>query len=151
YMSVTRFLRERKIATDRSQRPVTLDWPLKEFVLTSKFGMRHGRPHDGIDMSAPSGTPVLAAAEGQVLFAKRFSGYGNLVVLKHAGNYFTAYSHNSRMYVTPGKVVKKGEKIAAVGRTGRASGNHLHFEVHKGVDAINPLKVLPKKKYKSWK
>jgi murein DD-endopeptidase MepM/ murein hydrolase activator NlpD len=151
YMSVTRILKERKIAKDRSRRSVKFIWPLKDFVLTSKFGMRRGRPHDGIDISAPGGTPVLAAAEGQVLFAKRFSGYGNLVVLKHASNYFTAYSHNRRLLVSPGQIVKQGEKIATVGRTGRASGNHVHFEIHKGVDAIDPLKVLPKKKYKSWK
>ena len=146
YLSVTQILKDKKIESYRSNKKLNLIWPVKQFVLTSKYGIRHGKPHDGIDLSAKPGTPIYAAAEGKVIYAKRFSGYGNLLVLKHSGDYFTAYSHCQSLLANVGKVVKQGAQIATVGRTGYATGPHLHFEIHKGAKSLDPLTLMPDKK-----
>ncbi|HEX5038132.1 MAG TPA: M23 family metallopeptidase [bacterium] len=121
-------------------------WPLEGDV-SSLFGMRHGRKHDGVDISAKTGTPVYAAADGDVVFAKKMRGYGNLVLLKHKDDFFTVYAHNSVNLVKLGTKVKKGQMVSRVGRTGRATGPHLHFEVREGPKARNPLFFLPKNMY----
>jgi murein DD-endopeptidase MepM/ murein hydrolase activator NlpD len=121
-------------------------WPLEGDV-SSLFGMRHGRKHDGVDISAKTGTPVYAAADGEVVFAKKMRGYGNLVLLKHKDDFFTVYAHNSVNLVKLGTKVKKGQMVSRVGRTGRATGPHLHFEVREGPKARNPLFFLPKNMY----
>ena len=112
--------------------------------MTSTFGVRRGRRHDGIDISAKRGTPVQAAANGKVIFSSRLRGYGNLILVKHKDDFFTAYAHNARNLKKKGQTVKKGDVIARVGSTGRASGPHLHFEVRKGNVARNPTFFLPK-------
>lgn len=117
-------------------------WPVVGYV-SSDYGNRRGRAHDGVDISAPSGTPVKAARAGKVIFADRLSGYGNLVIVKHDQNYFTAYAHLNSISTTKGKSVKQGELIGAVGRTGRASANHLHFELRHKTGSVNPLDHLP--------
>ena len=132
--------RRRSRATVSSQR---FTWPLDNGIYTSGFGIRRGRRHDGIDIAAKSGTPIKAAASGKVVFAKRMRGYGRLVLIKHDNDFFTAYAHNRKNLVKKGDSVKQGEKIALVGRTGRATGNHLHFEVRKGQRAVDPLRYLP--------
>lgn len=119
-------------------------WPLKKFVLTSKHGQRRGRPHQGVDLSAQPGTPIFAAASGKVIYAKRFAGYGNLIVIKHNERFFSAYAHAQQILTTQGREVKTGQKIATVGRTGRASGNHLHFEIRDREVSLDPLKFMPK-------
>jgi len=121
---------------------VTFEWPV-EGIFMSKFGPRRGRHHDGIDVSAPAGTPIKAAADGKVIFSGRFCGYGNLILLRHDNDYFTAYAHNRANLVDEGKRVAQGEVIAEVGRTGRTTGNHLHFEVRRGQKAMDPLSFLP--------
>jgi len=118
-------------------------WPLEGGIFMSPFGMRRGRRHDGIDVAAKGGTPIKASADGKVVFSGRMRGYGNLVLLKHENNYFTAYAHNSRNVAGKGKEVKQGQVVALVGRTGRATGNHVHFEVRRGQQAMNPLNFLP--------
>jgi len=121
-----------------------LIWPVKG-VVTSKFGPRGSRMHDGIDIGAREGTPVHAAASGQVVYAdSRLSGYGKLIIIRHAGNLFTAYGHNSRMLVKKGAHVRAGDVISRVGHTGRATGPHLHFEVRRGSTPVNPLAYLPR-------
>jgi lipoprotein NlpD len=117
-------------------------WPVSG-KLTSRFGMRNGRRHDGIDVSAPSGTSIKAAAAGRVVFSGSMRGYGKLILIRHKDNMFTAYAHNRTNKVKKGQNVKKGQLIAKVGRTGRASGNHLHFEIRHGQTARNPLFFLP--------
>jgi lipoprotein NlpD len=117
-------------------------WPVSG-KLTSPFGMRDGRRHDGIDVSAPSGTPIRAAASGRVVFSGSMRGYGNLILVRHKDNMFTAYAHNSMNKARKGQQVKQGDVIAKVGRTGRASGSHLHFEIRHGQTARNPLFFLP--------
>jgi lipoprotein NlpD len=128
---------------DATKVPEELRWPLPEGRVTSAFGQRWGRKHEGIDLAAPSGTPVLAAQEGRVLYASNtLRGYGNMVVLQHANDLLTAYAHNSVLLVRVGDRVRAGQTIARVGQTGRATGPHLHFEVRRGHVPLNPLRFL---------
>lgn len=117
-------------------------WPV-DGRMTSGFGPRRKRDHDGIDIVAPKGTPVFASRDGSVLYSGKMSGYGNLIILKHRGNFFTAYAHLSEMGVAKGKRVKQGEQIGKVGRTGRASTTHLHFEIRHKTKAVDPMEYLP--------
>ncbi len=117
-------------------------WPVRGEV-SSGFGERDGKPHDGIDIRAPKGTPVQASAAGEVVFAGKMSGYGNLLVIRHEQDYFTAYAHNDELEVKEGKKVTQGDLIAKVGDTGQATGYHLHFEIRQGSTPMNPLAFLP--------
>lgn len=117
-------------------------WPVEGGVI-SPFGVRRGRRHDGIDIKSKVGTPILAAGAGRVVYAGRMRGYGNLVLLRHNKDFFTAYAHNHENKVEKGEKVKRGTMIGTVGRTGRATGPHLHFEVREGEKARNPLFFLP--------
>lgn len=120
-------------------------WPVNG-KLTSNFGIRGGRRHDGIDVGAAKGTPIKAADAGKVVFSGKMKGYGNLIILKHKDGFFTVYAHNDKNLAKKEQAVKRGQLIGKVGRTGRASGPHLHFEVRKGQTARNPLFFLPKKR-----
>jgi lipoprotein NlpD len=120
----------------------TLAWPLKG-VLYGRYGVRAGKRHDGIDIAAPEGTPVLAAAPGSVIYAGEQTGYGAIVILKHEGGLVTLYAHNARLLVDEGATVRRGEPIARVGQTGKTTGPHLHFEVREGTRPRNPLLFLP--------
>jgi lipoprotein NlpD len=119
-----------------------LAWPLRG-VLYGRFGVRGAQRHDGIDIAAPEGTPVLAAADGAVIYAGEQAGYGAVVILKHEGGLVTLYAHNSRLLVSQGARVRRGQPIARVGQTGRTTGPHLHFEVREGTRPKNPLLYLP--------
>jgi murein DD-endopeptidase MepM/ murein hydrolase activator NlpD len=130
------------LATTRT----ALRWPLAtaRIVIASPFGTREGRPHEGIDLPAPIGTPVYAAADGRVAYAGNgIRGYGNMVVVKHAGDLLTVDAHNSVLLVVQGQPVRAGDRIARVGQSGRASGPHLHFEVRAGQIPRNPMGFLP--------
>ena len=118
-------------------------WPVHG-TLTSRFGWRRSRMHEGIDVAARSGSPVHAAEAGRVIHAGRLGGYGNVVVIRHeGGRYETVYAHNRRFRVAKGARVKKGQVIAEVGATGNASAPHLHFEVRRDDDPRDPLLFLP--------
>jgi murein DD-endopeptidase MepM/ murein hydrolase activator NlpD len=122
---------------------VQFQWPANG-VLFSKYGMRDGMPHDGIDISAPTGTPVYAAADGRVIYSgDGVRGYGNLIIVKHEGFYSTVYAHNEENLVGEGDFVEAGQLIAKLGQTGRASGPHLHFEVRFKSKPVDPAKHLP--------
>jgi len=124
---------------------VHLHWPVHGKV-TSGFGVRHGRPHDGIDIAVPEGTPVRASASGEVVYASgRLRGYGNMIIIRHSHDMFTAYAHNKVNLVRRGKHVKRGDIIARAGHTGRATGSHLHFEVRRGTTPVNPMVYLPRR------
>lgn len=127
----------------KPSKPGQYIWPVKG-VITSKFGNRWGKKHSGIDISCPQGTPVVAAAAGTVLFSGEKSGYGLTIIIKHPDNSFTIYAHNSKNLVSEQKQVKQGEKIALSGQTGRSTGPHLHFEIRKGSEPVDPLEILPK-------
>jgi murein DD-endopeptidase MepM/ murein hydrolase activator NlpD len=119
-------------------------WPLRQPRLSSGFGIRQGKVHEGIDLAAPTGTPIHAARAGVVLYAgDAVRGYGNMVVLQHEGDLLTVYAHNSVLLVRTGERVAAGQEIARVGQSGRASAPHLHFEVRKGQVPQDPLRCLP--------
>jgi len=122
-------------------------WP-SNGVITSGYGRRWGRMHKGIDIAAPIGTPIMAAAPGVVVSAGWNSGgYGKLVEIKHPDGSLTLYAHNSRIFVRRGQQVGQGQRIAAMGSTGYSTGPHLHFEVHpRGRGAANPMAYLPRKR-----
>jgi hypothetical protein len=129
---------------DTGARP-TLRWPLTtvRVVVGSPFGTRGGKPHQGIDLPAPIGTPVFAAADGRVVYAGNgIRGYGNLVVLKHPGDLLTVYAHNSVLLVSEGQSVRAGDRVSLVGQSGHATGPHLHFEVRRGQIPRDPMTYL---------
>jgi murein DD-endopeptidase MepM/ murein hydrolase activator NlpD len=116
-------------------------WPVNAPV-TSPFGWRWGRMHEGIDLGAAYGTPILAAASGTVIYAGWLGGYGNLVVIDHGGGLSTAYGHQSSIAAGVGQAVSQGEVIGYVGNTGHSFGPHLHFEVRVNGSPVDPLGYL---------
>jgi murein DD-endopeptidase MepM/ murein hydrolase activator NlpD len=118
-----------------------LVWPVSGPV-TSPFGWRWGRMHQGIDIGVPYGTPIHAAAAGTVLYCGWEEGYGNLVVIDHGGNLATAYGHQSSIAVACGQQVGQGDTIGYVGCTGHCTGPHLHFEVRVNGEPVDPLGYL---------
>jgi LysM repeat protein len=117
-------------------------WPLRG-RLTSPYGPRSGRNHDGIDIAANRGTLVRAAEAGRVVFSGRMGGYGTAIVIRHNDAYATVYAHHSRNRVEKGGFVDRGSVVGEVGSTGRATGPHLHFEVRRDDVAQDPLLFLP--------
>jgi murein DD-endopeptidase MepM/ murein hydrolase activator NlpD len=115
-------------------------WPVSG-PITSGFGWRWGRMHEGIDISAACGTPIRAAAGGTVIYAGWMSGYGNITIIDHGGGIATAYGHQSSIYVGGGSV-SQGQTIGAVGTTGFSTGCHLHFEVRVNGSPVDPLGYL---------
>lgn len=118
-----------------------LIWPV-EGPITSPFGWRWGRMHQGIDIGVPTGTPIHAAAAGKVIYCGWETGYGNLVVLDNYGDLATAYAHQSAIAVTCGETVAQGQVIGYVGCTGECTGPHLHFEVRINGNPVDPLGYL---------
>lgn len=120
-------------------------WPLQG-RLTLRYGARHriqGR-HTGIDIAAPYGSPIVAADDGEVIFAGWWDGYGKTVVVDHGKGRATVYAHLSRIYPTVGATVAKGQTIGLEGSTGYSTGPHLHFEVRINGTPVNPARYLPK-------
>jgi murein DD-endopeptidase MepM/ murein hydrolase activator NlpD len=128
-------------AIPADQRPLT--WPVQSGYVSSLFGPRGRSHHDGIDIAAEEGTPVYAAADGVVAFADRLRGYGRVIIVRHDGAYATVYAHNQRHLVEAGDEVKRGQKIATVGDSGRTTAPNLHFEVRRNDIAYDPLAYLP--------
>lgn len=117
-------------------------WPLQG-TITRQFQPRGPRRHDGIDISASKGTPIRAVADGRVIFSDWGpGGYGRLVIIQHADNLVTVYAHNHENLVRTGQSVLHGDIIASVGRSGRATGYHLHFEVRRKTVPVSPLQFL---------
>jgi murein DD-endopeptidase MepM/ murein hydrolase activator NlpD len=116
--------------------------------ISSEFGERPnplGKGHvfhRGIDLAAPAGAPVYAVAEGTVVRATTEKTYGKLVVINHHNGYSTLYAHNSQLMVKVGERVKVGQQIAKVGSTGRSTGPHLHFEIHRDGERVDPAPYL---------
>jgi murein DD-endopeptidase MepM/ murein hydrolase activator NlpD len=123
-------------------------WPV-EAPVSSEFGWRKDpidgmqRFHNGLDLAAAEGSPVRAALPGRVVFSGQRHGYGNVVIVEHEGDLKTTYAHNKRNLVYEGDWIRGGSVIAEVGRSGRATGAHLHFEIRRGPQALNPLEILP--------
>lgn len=128
------------VAVASRSRPA-LTWPLAG-PITSRFGPRWGRMHAGIDIGAPAGTPVVAAAAGVVRRVAWIGGYGYTVEIGHGGGVTTFYGHLSRALVHPDQEVEKGEPVGSVGTTGRVTGPHLHFELRLDGEPVDPLPYL---------
>jgi len=120
-----------------------LRWPVVAGTVISGFGPHGDGFHDGIDIATEMSAPVRAAADGEVIFRDRLPGYGNVVILRHAGGYVTVYAHNERNHVKKRQKVRRGQLIATVGRSGRTDRPNLHFEVRLDQVARNPLYFLP--------
>ena len=118
-----------------------LIWPVSGPVV-SPFGPRWGRMHEGIDIAIGAGNPIYASASGVVTHAGWMGGYGNMVVVQHAGALATGYAHQSRIAVSSGQLVKQGQLIGFIGCTGHCFGDHLHFEVYVNGAPQNPLQYL---------
>lgn len=113
--------------------------------ITSRFGARESirdHAHKGMDIAAPNGTSIKAAADGTITYSGWMGGYGNLIIISHANGIQTYYGHCSKLYLKKGTQVKAGDVIAAVGSTGNSTGNHLHFEIRKNGTQINPQKYV---------
>jgi murein DD-endopeptidase MepM/ murein hydrolase activator NlpD len=118
-------------------------WPVNGRVITA-FGPRpSGEQNDGINVSVPEGTPIKAAEDGVVAYAgSELKGYGNLVLVRHANGFVTAYAHASELNVKKGDTVKRGQVIGKAGSTGNVTGPQLHFEVRKGATPVDPAQYL---------
>ena len=117
---------------------VNFIWPLKHLDVSSGFGYRNGSLHAGIDLRAPLGTAIYASAGGRVVFVGHKRGYGLMVIIEHSNGIETVYAHNNRNNVVLGERVSQGQMIATVGRSGNATGYHVHFEFRRFGKAQNP-------------
>ncbi|MFC2074778.1 M23 family metallopeptidase [Bdellovibrionota bacterium] len=140
-------LRQHRIIKAHKQ---TYIWPVKGGRVSSKFGRRWGRSHDGLDIAAKIGTPISAARAGRVIYTGKIKGYGNILVLNHGGGFRTVYAHNDKNLVRRGKYVRQGDVIALLGNSGRSSGPHLHFEIRQGSKPYNPLHFIDYRRRRSF-
>ncbi len=113
-------------------------------TITGRFGERRRRHfHKGVDIAAPSGTLVVAALSGKVVYAgSGFSGYGKTVIIDHQNGFLSLYSHLRRILTKVGRMVRQRDVIGKVGKTGRATGPHLHFEIRHDERLVNPLEFM---------
>lgn len=125
-------------ATNGPERAASFAWPVSAVLISSGFGPRWGAEHPGLDLVAKPGTPILASADGVVVYVGYDRGYGNMVVIEHDENTRTVYAHNRRNGVQKGQRVSQGQTIAYMGRTGVSTGTHLHFEYRVNGEAQNP-------------
>ncbi len=126
------------------QQEAYFDWPVDRARMTRGFLPNKRRPHLGVDLAAPKGTPILASRAGTVIYAGReFRGYGKMVLIESGDGWATLYAHFDKILVSEGQRVRQGEIVGEMGRTGRATGVHLHFEIRKNRGPIDPLPLLP--------
>ena len=136
------------VAAARPAVSVPSRMPLEDARMTSDYGdrthpvLKRRMGHKGVDLAAPTGTPIYATADGFVSKAERYSSYGNFVSIEHGARIQTRYAHMSRIAVADGTFVKKGELIGYVGSTGRSTGPHLHYEVRIDGQAVNPVPYM---------
>lgn len=164
YAARAAFYRENHDAGDLSSAPVThlvsrrypklpdykgaYRWPLGAGIVSSEFGRRWHKPHEGLDIAADEGEPVYASAAGKVLYAdSRMRGYGNVVILRHDSRVTTLYAHNQLLKVRLGDTVEQGQVIALLGSTGHSTGPHVHFEMRRANAAVDPRTILPKSRF----
>jgi murein DD-endopeptidase MepM/ murein hydrolase activator NlpD len=121
----------------------TFRWPVRGKVITTYGAKTNGKTNDGINLAVPEGTPVKAAEDGVVAYSgNELKGYGNLVLVRHANGYVTAYAHASELLVKRGDVIKRGQVIAKSGQSGEVGSPQLHFEIRKGSSPVDPLQFL---------
>lgn len=121
----------------------TFRWPVRGKVITSYGAKTNGKSNDGINLAVPEGTPVKAAEDGVVAYSgNELKGYGNLILVRHANGYVTAYAHASELLVKRGDTIKRGQVIAKSGQSGEVASPQLHFEIRKGSSPVDPLQFL---------
>ena len=121
----------------------TFRWPVRGKVITSYGAKTNGKANDGINLAVPEGTPVKAAEDGVVAYSgNELKGYGNLILIRHANGYVTAYAHASELLVKRGDTIKRGQVIAKSGQSGEVGSPQLHFEIRKGSSPVDPLQFL---------
>ncbi len=132
------------ITSDQDQANLSFDWPVDSAKLTRGFLPKKRRPHWGLDLAAPRGTPIYASQIGHVVYTgKDFRGYGKMVLVENDHGWATLYAHLDKILVSEGQKVLPGDLIAQMGRTGRATGYHLHFEIRKNKSPQDPIPLLP--------
>lgn len=130
-------------AADATGALPTFRWPVRGKVITSYGAKTNGKSNDGINLAVPEGTPVKAAEDGVVAYSgNELKGYGNLVLVRHANGYVTAYAHASELLVKRGDTIKRGQTIAKSGQSGEVGSPQLHFEIRKGSTPVDPLQFL---------
>lgn len=129
----------------RPDKPFELHWPIREIKINQRFSLwKKKRAHQGIDLGGSRGIPILAAHTGVVVYAGRaFKGYGKMVLVEYNGEWATLYAHLHKINVKEGQTVDPGEQLGTMGRTGRATGVHLHFELMQNKQPVDPLLFLP--------
>ena len=121
----------------------TFRWPVRGRVITSYGAKTNGKQNDGINVAVPEGTPVKAAEDGVVAYSgNELKGYGNLILVRHANGYVTAYAHASELMVKRGDTIKRGQIIAKSGQSGEVGSPQLHFEIRKGSSPVDPIQFL---------
>jgi murein DD-endopeptidase MepM/ murein hydrolase activator NlpD len=130
--------------TKESIESFKFDWPVDEAKMSRGFILGGRKSHWGVDLANRKGTPILASERGTVIYAGRgFHGYGNLIVIEHDQEWATLYAHLDKFLVKEGQQVAQGEQIGRMGRTGHATGVHVHFEIRRHRLPVNPLQYLP--------
>jgi murein DD-endopeptidase MepM/ murein hydrolase activator NlpD len=143
----TELIAETRMTQPRGNLQPRFDWPIDEARLTRGFipnKVRGKRRHLGIDLANVKGTPVLASHDGTVIYVgKSFRGYGKMVMLRDSSQWVSIYAHLSTIIVRQGEKVKQGDPIGGMGKTGRAFGTHLHFEIRTLAGPVDPMEHLP--------
>lgn len=125
------------------KKPTMFDWPVQGKIIGSYGLSATGKRNDGVNIAAPVGTPVRAAADGEIVYrGSELEGYGNLILIKHEDGYVTAYAHNDAMLVKKGDRVRQGQVIAKVGKSGAANEPQLHFEIRQNLKSVDPVALL---------
>ncbi|MHA7873321.1 MAG: murein hydrolase activator EnvC family protein, partial [Hyphococcus sp.] len=118
-------------------------WPVRGAVIAEYGSGDVGRRNDGVNIAAPAGTPVRAAADGEVVYrGSELDGFGNLLLVKHTDGFVTAYAHNDAMLVKKGDKVRQGQVIAKVGESGAVTSPQLHFEIRQNLKSVDPIALL---------
>lgn len=131
-------------STSESSAHFSFDWPVDQARMTRGFLPNKRRPHLGIDLAAPRGTSIFAAHPGMVIYVGRdFRGFGKMVLIESGYGWASIYAHLDKFMVKEGQVLKTGDLVGQMGRTGRATGVHLHFEIRKDKGPVDPLLYLP--------
>jgi murein DD-endopeptidase MepM/ murein hydrolase activator NlpD len=141
--TTTEDISETPKAADATGALPTFRWPVRGKVITAYGAKANGKSNDGINLAVPEGTPVKAAEDGVVAYSgNELKGYGNLVLVRHANGYVTAYAHASELLVKRGDTIKRGQVIAKSGQSGEVGSPQLHFEIRKGSSPVDPLQFL---------
>ena len=137
---------ETLVLKDKNKK-IIFQWPMKVNRVVSFYGWRGAkRLHDGIDIAGKIGDPIYASAGGLIVHNGWLRGYGRSIIISHGNEWSTLYAHLSRSFVSQGRLVKAKQRIGSVGVSGKVTGAHLHFEIRKGSDPLDPLLFLPQSK-----